>query len=76
MRELLPRLKRLDQLIQLELTGRPTELAGKIGISERSIYDYLKLMRQMGAPIKFSHERRSYYYEPAGRFLIGFNIDN
>ena len=75
MNNLLSRLQRMDHLILTKATGRPSELASKIGISERSIYDYLKLMREMGAPIKFSHSRKSYYYQPSGHFLIGFSID-
>lgn len=62
----------MDQLIQIKATGPPAELAAKIGISERSIFDYLNLMREMGAPIKFSHLKKSYYYVYNGCFQIGF----
>ena len=72
MKSLLHRLIRLDHLIALKSTGRPTNCAGKIGISERSLYDYLRVLRDMGAPIKFSRERQSYYYTEEGRFNICF----
>lgn len=62
----------MDQLIQIKATGPPAELAAKIGISERSIFEYLNLMREMGAPIKFSHMKKSYYYVHDGYFQIGF----
>jgi predicted DNA-binding transcriptional regulator YafY len=44
----------------------------KIGISERSLYDYLKLLKEMGAPVKFSRGRRTYYYSEGGHFHVSF----
>jgi predicted DNA-binding transcriptional regulator YafY len=72
MKSLLHRLIRLDYLIHLKSTGTPSHCAQKIGISERSLYDYLKLLKEMGAPIKFSRNRGTYYYKEDGRFRISF----
>ena len=72
MKSLLHRLIRLDHMIHLKSTGRPQDCAEKIGISERSLYDYLKILKEMGAPIKFSRHRRTYYYDEGGRFRISF----
>jgi predicted DNA-binding transcriptional regulator YafY len=72
MKSLLHRLIRLDYLIHLKSTGTPSDCAQKIGISERSLYDYLKILKEMGAPIKFSRMRGTYYYHEDGRFRISF----
>ncbi|HVU95499.1 MAG TPA: HTH domain-containing protein [Puia sp.] len=72
MKSLLHRLIRLDYLIHLKSTGTPANCANKIGISERSLYDYLKMLKEMGAPIKFSRNRGTYYYDEEGRFRVSF----
>jgi predicted DNA-binding transcriptional regulator YafY len=72
MKSLLHRLIRLDYLIKHKGTGTPADCAMKIGISERSLYDYLKLLKDMGAPVKFSRGRRTYYYCEGGHFHISF----
>ena len=54
MKSLLHRLIRLDHLISHKSTGTPADCAQKVGISERSLYDYLKLLKEMGAPVKSS----------------------
>ncbi len=72
MQTFLQRLKDIDQYIQLEVTGSPAELGEKIGVSERTVYDYLRLMRQYGARIKYFKERRTYCYNDAGHFVLGF----
>jgi hypothetical protein len=72
MKSLLNRLHRLDFLISHKSTGAPPDFAEKIGISERSLYDYLKILKEMGAPVRFSRDRRTYYYDSEGNFRIGF----
>ncbi|WEK35471.1 MAG: HTH domain-containing protein [Candidatus Pseudobacter hemicellulosilyticus] len=71
-KEIFQRLERIDQLIRIKATGTPTELADKLGISERSVYEYLNLMKEFGAPIKFNSYRQSYYYDEEGCFQISF----
>jgi len=75
MKVIFERLEKLDHCIRYKATGSPVELAQKIGISERTLYDYLRLMKQMGAPIKFSNLRKSYYYLHEGQFLVGFQSE-
>ncbi len=69
---LLHRLIRLDHLINHKATGTPADCAYKIGISERSLYDYLRILKEMGAPVRFSRGRRTYYYTEGGHFHISF----
>src|SRR5690349_19560837 len=72
--ETLQRLQRIDQLIQTKATGTPSRLATRIGISERCVYKYINLMKDFGAPIKFSFSRQSYYYDEDGYFKISFKF--
>lgn len=70
--EIFQRLSRIDYLIRIKATGSPSELARRLGISERSVYEYLNLMKEFGAPIKFNNYRQTYYYEGDGSFNISF----
>lgn len=72
MKHYLNLLLRLDQLIRQKGTGSPPEFARKMGISERSLYEYLKVLKDLGAPIKWSRQDRSYYYTVEGQFRISF----
>ncbi|WP_109697880.1 HTH domain-containing protein [Chitinophaga deserti] len=68
----LERLQRIDHLIRTKATGTPSRLAERIGVSERCLYKYLNLMKDFGAPIKFSNVRQSYYYDEDGSFIVSF----
>jgi hypothetical protein len=43
------------------------------GISERSLQEYLKVLKDLGAPIKWPRLDRSYYYSVEGQFFINFS---
>lgn len=66
------RLRRLHRLINLRATGSPSELAERLGTTERTIYNWIALMKSMGAPIVFCRYRKTYYYEREVELLIGF----
>lgn len=65
-------IERLDQLIRIKATGSPDFLANRLGISRRSLTNYLSFMKENGAPIKFCFYRQSYYYDEDGFFKISF----
>ncbi len=73
MKQYLSLLLQLDQFIRTKGTGAPPEFARKMGISERSLYEYLKVLKELGAPIRFSRQDHSYYYEIEGQFQIAFH---
>lgn len=75
-KNILERLERIDRLIRIKGTGTPAELAARLKMSERNIYQYLNLMRDMGAPIKFDPFRETYYYSEDGQFIICFQRAN
>lgn len=66
------RLQQLDQLIRFKNTGNPEKLGARLGVSERTIYDYVNLMKQFGAPVRYDRERETYYYAADGKFVVGF----
>jgi hypothetical protein len=72
MRSIFKKINELDYLIREQRTGSPACLGQKIGASERSVYDYLKLMKELGAPISYSRLRNSYFYQSDGSFNIRF----
>lgn len=55
---------RLNELIAAEQTGSPKDLASKLDISIRSVYNYIAFMKkEMKAPIVYNYQRLSYVYE-------------
>lgn len=60
--EQLERLQRMNQLIKNERTGTPEEFAGKLGISRRQLYSYIESIKDMGADIGYSKNRRTFYF--------------
>lgn len=70
--DIFDRIKRIDRLIQTKGTGTAGELAEKLCISRAQTYEYLNLMKDFGAPIKYCKYRQSYYYEEEGSFITSF----
>ena len=57
------KMERMQHCIKLEHTGCADELADKLGISRRTFFNYLEILRDEGKVIKFSRNRKTYYYE-------------
>lgn len=66
------RLESIDRLIRIKGTGSPRCFAKKLGISERTLYEYLSFMKDLGAPIGYNKFRESYYYTSEGGFNFNF----
>lgn len=62
----------LDQLICNKKTGTPVQLSERLQLSERSIYNILQVMKEMGAPIYYNKMRQSYCYLKEVQFEFGF----
>lgn len=67
------RLQTIDYLIRIKGTGTPAQLAKRLRISERTLYEFLKMMKDLGAPIEYDRYKESYYYGEKGGFNIKFN---
>ena len=70
--QLFNRLETLDYLIGAKKTGPPASLAQRLALSKRTLHDFLNIMRDLGAPIKYCKKRKTYYYQDDGRFYIRF----
>ena len=75
MQDIFHRLDRINHLIRIKGTGTPSQLASRVGVGERTIYEYISIMKELGCPIRFCRERRSYYYDKDGEFKITFISD-
>jgi predicted transcriptional regulator len=60
----------MDTLISMRATGTPEEFAEKLGLRRSTLFQSLQEMREMGADIKYSFIRQSYYYADNRRIKI------
>ena len=59
----------LDNLINKEITGSPKQLASKLSMTERTVYNYISFMKKsLNAPIVYDYQRMSYVYNNDGEF--------
>ncbi len=65
-------LKRMDSLITNRSTGAPENFASRLRLSERTLFNYLSVMKALGAPIVYSRQLESYLYSAEGRFIFEF----
>ena len=75
-RKFFTRFERIDQLIRLKATGKPSELAERLEISESTLYEFIGLMKELGAPIEWDKELISYKYDPEGKMTVEFFPEN
>ncbi|OQP67614.1 helix-turn-helix domain-containing protein [Niastella populi] len=66
-------IRQLDRLLRNKVTGKASDLAKELGVGRTTVFEYLKLMKELGAPIKYCKLRQTFYYEEEGRFIIQFS---
>lgn len=62
----------MDDLIRRKATGTPEEFAEKMDLSRSALLKYIKLLKELNAPVKYDQERRSYYYLFPCKLRFGF----
>lgn len=67
-------IERVDSLIMRKGTGTPSSLADRLGVSSRTIYYLINMMKELGAPIYYCKIRSSYCYREDVFFSIGFKL--
>ena len=73
--EQIHRIERLDQLIRLKATGSPAELADKLAISNRQLFNLISLLRnEFNAPVKYDSECNSYIYSEPGNISMNYRF--
>ena len=60
------RLRYIDFLLRTKSTGDSNALARKLNLSRSATLEYLKEMKELGFPIKYDYERKTYYYYEEG----------
>tara|TARA_R110000744_G_scaffold374324_2_gene487053 strand:- start:4568 stop:4843 length:276 start_codon:yes stop_codon:yes gene_type:complete len=70
----LERLQRLHQLIEQEVTGAPKELAGRLHVSERLVYNLIDQLKDYKADICYCRSRRTYYYCDDFQFKVNISV--
>lgn len=60
--------ERLDQLIRLKATGTPSELGVRIALSRRQVYRIIDSMKEIGFPIAYCRNKKTFYYTEEVRF--------
>ncbi|TSE05422.1 DNA-binding protein [Aquimarina algiphila] len=68
----LERIERVDQLIRLEATGTPLELASRLRISRTQLHRIINIMKMLNAPIVYDDKIRSYRYKTIVGCQFGF----
>jgi len=58
----LERLQQLHELIETENTGSPGDLAKKMNVSERLVYNLIDQLKDFEASVCYSRRNRTYYY--------------
>lgn len=65
-------IERVDQLIRLQATGSPDDLAYRLAISKTKLYRIINTMKSLNAPIEYDITIQSFVYVEAVGFTFGF----
>jgi len=72
----LVKLDRLDNLIRRKATGKPEDLAKRLGLSRSTLFEIISYLRgEMNAPIVYNRYNSSYEYSYPPKFYLGFERD-
>ena len=71
-RKFIERFKRIDEIIQNKSSGTPAQLAARLDISESTLYEFIAVLKELGAPILYDKSAQRYYYSEDGHFNISF----
>jgi transcriptional antiterminator len=62
------KIKNLIHLIEKERTGTPKELARRLELSERMVYNYVGVLRkELNAPVVYNRFRQTYQFQEPGQ---------
>jgi len=67
------RLKAFTQIVRLNITGSPKELANRLNISESTFYEIMDLCKDLGMEVRYNRQRRC--YESVNKKYLLFELD-
>lgn len=70
----LNRLQQVDQLIRQKRTGNASELANKLGISRRQVYNFMEELKELGLEPEYNRVAQSFIYCNSHRVHISFGL--
>ncbi len=65
-------IQRIDQLIHMQATGTPEQLAKRLSISKTKVHRLINIMKDLNAPIVYDFALQSYIYQNEVGFKFGF----
>ena len=64
----LEKLRKFIHLIERKQTGKPADVAQKLDVSRRMIYNYLAFLKEeLGAPVIYNAQKESYVFDEVGK---------
>ena len=68
------KLRKFIHLVKRMQTGKPADVAERLGVSERMIYNYTKFIREeLNAPIVWNNFKQSYLFSESGDLIWTYN---
>ena len=68
------RLKAFTQIVRLNITGSPKELANRLNISESTFYEIMDLCKDLGMEVRYNRQRRC--YESVNKKYLPLKLDD
>jgi DNA-binding IclR family transcriptional regulator len=63
------KLQLIDSFIRRKATGNQKQFAEKVFLSRSMLNEYLKEMKELGFPIGYCKQKKTYYYEEDGSLV-------
>ncbi len=70
----LERLQQIHLLIEKECTGSPAQMASRMHISERLVYNLIDQLKDFKARICYDRSRKTYYYSDDFQLQVSISV--
>ena len=67
-------MERMDQMIRFENTGDASEFSERLGISRRQLYYYVDELKDLGLPLSYNRNSKTFFYEKKCMLKINITI--
>lgn len=70
----LERLQQIHLLIESETTGSPHQLANRMHVSQRLVYNLIEQLKDFNANICYDRSRKTYYYRNDFQLQVSISV--